>query len=105
MLTMIRKANLQMLPDKTQGPDGLNAAFFQEFWPYCGNVVVSGWLNWLNNGVIPQIGNNTNIVPIPKCDQPESMSDLHPISLCNVIYKILSKTLAVIIKWIINKVS
>lgn len=38
--------------------------------------------------------NNTNIVLIPKCDNLVSMHDWTPISLCNVIYKILSKVLA-----------
>lgn len=37
---------------------------------------------------------STNIALIHKCDQPLSMCDLRPISLCNVAYKILAKTLA-----------
>lgn len=38
--------------------------------------------------------NGTRIALIPKCEQPNSMKDLRPISLCNVAYKILAKTLA-----------
>lgn len=30
---------------------------------------------------------------VPKCDLPMSMRDLRPISLCNVVYKILAKIL------------
>lgn len=37
--------------------------------------------------------NHTHVVLILKCENPQSMKDLRPISLCNVIYKILSKVL------------
>lgn len=37
--------------------------------------------------------NFTHVTLIPKKTGPTSMSQLHPISLCNVIYKICSKVL------------
>ena len=90
----IKIAVFQMGPTKAPGPDGMNALFYQKFWHIMSENVVNAVLDYLHYGVMRPNINHTNIVLIPKIKSPKRMSDFRPISLCNVIYKIISKVLA-----------
>ena len=59
-----------------------------------GDNVVNAVLEFLNTGYMEPDLNYTHIVLIPKIKSPEKMYDYRRISLCNVIYKIISKVLA-----------
>jgi len=50
-------------------------------------------LGAINNATIPMGWNDTTIVMIPKVDVPEKVTQFRPISLCNVVYKVISKML------------
>jgi hypothetical protein len=43
---------------------------------------------------IPEGWNDTTIVLIPKVNDPTTVSQFRPISLCNVVFKVISKMLA-----------
>lgn len=90
----VKRAVFHMHPDKSPGPDGLTPAFFQKCWHIIELDVVHIVQRFILHGDLNEIINDTNIVLIPKKARPECMTDLRPIALCNVLYKIITKVLA-----------
>jgi hypothetical protein len=89
----IGDALFQISPLKAPGPDGFPARFFQRNWGVLKEEIISAVKEFFKSGVMPEGINETAIVLIPKVDEPEMISQFRPISLCNVIYKVLSKCL------------
>lgn len=56
-----------------------------------GSDVSSFCLRILNEGMDIESLNATNIVLIPKCPHPTNLANFRPISLCNVLYKLITK--------------
>ena len=83
-----------MGPNKAPGPDGFTAGFLQHHWQLLGPSITKAVLDFLNGGEMPSAVNTTTIVLIPKTKNPQEMKNFRPISLCNVIYKLCSKTIA-----------
>ena len=93
-----------MGPTKVPGLDGLNVFFYQNFWHVVGDSVATVVLDYLNSSIMVPVINHTHILPIPKVKSPKKMFDFRPISLCNVIYKIISKILANRLKQILPNI-
>jgi ribonuclease HI len=90
----VYRALHDMAPLKAPGPDGFTAGFFQKNWSIIGKDICHAILVTLNSGVLPPFLKQTNIALIPKTKNPVSVTDFRPISLCNVMYKMISKILA-----------
>lgn len=75
---------------KAPGPDGFKSLFFQGNWDVVGPVIISTVKDIFCSGKIPHCLNDTLIVLIPKWFTPETINHLRPLSLCNVVYNLLS---------------
>lgn len=93
-----------MYPAKAPDPDGMSLMFFQKFWNITRYDVVNSVLNILNHGHDPTSLNHTHIVLIPKVKHPKTTKDYRPISLYNVIFRIITETIANHLKLILPEV-
>ncbi|MCH79274.1 putative non-LTR retroelement reverse transcriptase [Trifolium medium] len=100
----VKEAVFNMSPWKAPGLDGFPAGFYQKSWDIVGQSVCEFVKRvWSNPFGVRDI-NCTDICLIPKVDQPETIQQFRPISLCNTLYKVVSKVMTNRIKDTINKV-
>ena len=72
----------------------MSPIFYKSFCHIVGEEVIVVVLKALNTCIIPEYINTTFISLIPKIKNPKKASDFRPISLCNVIYKLVAKVKA-----------
>ena len=107
----IKVALFEMAPNKAPGVDGLHAAFFQSQWEVVGDSVCSMIQRIFNGAPIEPELNRTSIVLIPKVPNPEFITEFRPISLCPVLYRLVTRVvvnrLKCVLKYVIapNQVS
>ena len=87
----IKAALWALKPFKAPGPDGLHAGFFQNFWHTVGNSVIDEVQKIFADRRVPEALNSTHIALIPKIQGPETLGNYRPISLCNTVYKVVTK--------------
>jgi hypothetical protein len=100
----ISDALFQIGPIKAPGPYGLPARFFQRNWGVMKGDIVDAVKRFFAEGIMPEGVNETSIVFIPKITNPTEVKDFRPISLCNVLYKIVSKCLVNCLHPVLNDI-
>jgi hypothetical protein len=94
MLKISELAVFNLGPTKAPGPDGFQAIFFQKAWGLIGDEVSKVCLCILKGEGSMKEFNISNVVLIPKVNNPTKIQDFRPISLCTIIYKIVTKVMA-----------
>ena len=90
----ILKAVKELGALKAPGKDGFPGLFFQRYWHIVGDSVIMVVKQFFETGIMPPTLNKTLVVLIPKIPDPETLNQFRPISLCNFVYKIISKILS-----------
>ena len=90
-LIEVKNALFAMKPLKAPGPDGFHPLFFQKSWETISHdlhLQISECFKYAN---VPEHLCNALICLIPKVEHPTTVKQLRPISLCNTIYKVITK--------------
>jgi hypothetical protein len=90
----VKDVLFKMNLSKASREDGFPVEFFQKNWSVVGNDVTKLMFECLNEGQSVRLINRSLLCLIPKVKKVVRMMELRPISLCNVIYKCISKALA-----------
>jgi len=88
---------------KAPGPDGFQPVFYQRCWETVGGSVVRFATQFFKNGKLPEDMNDALVVLIPKVTTPESITQFRPKSLCNVLFKIITKAMVGRLKGVMTK--
>lgn len=88
---------------KAPGPDGFQPVFYQRCWETVGPSVIRFIKLFFETGKLPENTNDALVVLIPKVMKPESITQFRPISLCNVLFKTITKAMVGRLKGIMSK--
>lgn len=84
--------------DKSPGLEDWSLEFFRDFFEVVGNDLLLTLEERRKGGKLPPAINSTFLAMTPKTDLPATFEDLRSITLCNCLYKIHSKLIALQLK-------
>lgn len=82
-----------MSGNKSLGPDDMSPTFYTHFWGTIGEDVTKAVQNFFLDCRMHRAVNHTFLALIPKRAATNRVEQFRPISLCNVIYKVITKIL------------
>lgn len=82
-----------MAPDKAPSPDGFTIPFYQKCWDVISCDLLMVLEESRKKGYIMESFNKNNISLIPKVKSPLTFVNFRAISLCNFVYKIITKAI------------
>lgn len=90
-LDEVRKAVFDMDGEKSPGPDGFHVCFFQKFWEVLKDDIMLLFEEFYVGQLDIERLNYTYIVLLLKIAGANRVSKFRPISILNVVYKIITK--------------
>lgn len=90
----IQQALFSLGPHKSAGPDGFNAKVIQENWESFGPSICHEVSEFFRSGHMKQSISRSNLILVPKTENSTKVTHFRPISVCNLIYKLISKIIA-----------
>jgi hypothetical protein len=83
-----------MAKEKSPGPDGWTLEFYISYFDLVAHDSLEAIEEACQNGEVNRSLNSTFIALIPKVNGLGTFGDFHPIALCNLCYKIITKIIA-----------
>ncbi|KAL0404010.1 UNVERIFIED_CONTAM: hypothetical protein Sradi_2041800 [Sesamum radiatum] len=90
----IKDTVFAMAAFKSPRPDDFPSSLFKQYWHIVGEKVVEAVTFFFSFGILPPAINHTYITLIPKNQTAHLVEQFRSISLCNTIYKVISKIIA-----------
>jgi hypothetical protein len=87
----VKEALWSLKPFKALGPDSPHAGCFQRYWGSVEDVVFKEVSHIFDFGCMLEFFNQTLMTLIPKYPGADCLGNFRPISLCNTLYKVVTK--------------
>lgn len=93
--------------DPTKAPryDGYNLRLLLKMWDIIGGGVLGFVKSFFQNDTFPTSINTTWVTKIPKKESVDSVEDFRPISMVSCVYKIVSKVLTRMLKYVMGLIN
>ncbi|CAL1408297.1 unnamed protein product [Linum trigynum] len=90
----VQKTVFAMGSKQAPGSDDFTGKFFKAFWDVVGSSVIDAVCSFFATSRMLRSFNHTWLTLIPKVETVENMRQLRPISLCQFVYKVITKIMA-----------